>query len=306
MKTFITLIFLAIGLNACIEGQKNTQNTLASVTPDIDKKIVSKDEQDKFGKYWYNGKAELTSYKLSQARYGEIHEGHAVLIYVTEQFLPKRQLKADNSSKENIPILKLNNTKKFLTGIYPYSLMSSIFSPIDINKSTIKTAFSGQEWCGQTYIQLNNRKKYDIAFHSYFESNGDKNIQLNNDAHLESQVWTTIRISPENLPLGKLKMIPSLEFLGMQHKEIKAYQAKATLEKANGLHLYRIEYPQLKRKLLIKYAQEFPYTIEGWEETTTRYGRTLSSKAEKLKSIRSAYWNKNKVVDVAVRKELGL
>ncbi|MDP7238046.1 MAG: hypothetical protein QGI34_15090, partial [Candidatus Latescibacteria bacterium] len=39
-----------------------------------------------FGDYWYQGKAEITSYTLKQARYGEIHDGHVVLIFVTEDF----------------------------------------------------------------------------------------------------------------------------------------------------------------------------------------------------------------------------
>ena len=39
-----------------------------------------------FKGYWYAGKAEVSSYKLEQARYGEIREGNAVLVYVTEDF----------------------------------------------------------------------------------------------------------------------------------------------------------------------------------------------------------------------------
>ena len=35
---------------------------------------------DQFGRYWYQGKAELTRYELNQARYGELHTGEAVLI----------------------------------------------------------------------------------------------------------------------------------------------------------------------------------------------------------------------------------
>ena len=35
---------------------------------------------------WHDGKAEITSYKLEQARYGEMHEGQASMIFVTEDF----------------------------------------------------------------------------------------------------------------------------------------------------------------------------------------------------------------------------
>ena len=36
---------------------------------------------EEFNAYWYAGKAEITSYSLQQARYGELRDGHAVLIF---------------------------------------------------------------------------------------------------------------------------------------------------------------------------------------------------------------------------------
>ena len=83
-----------------------------------------------FKAYWYAGEAEISSYALQQARYGEIHEdGEAVLIFVTEDFNAKKQVKADRTRENNQAILKLNATKNFLTGVYPYSIMSSTFYP---------------------------------------------------------------------------------------------------------------------------------------------------------------------------------
>ena len=41
---------------------------------------------EQFKKQWYSGKAELTSYTLQQARYGEMRNGESVLIFVTEDF----------------------------------------------------------------------------------------------------------------------------------------------------------------------------------------------------------------------------
>ncbi len=49
-----------------------------------------------FGAYWFQGKAELTSYDLQQARYGELHLGQAVLIFVTEDLSRQKQVKLDN------------------------------------------------------------------------------------------------------------------------------------------------------------------------------------------------------------------
>ncbi|MEL6484568.1 MAG: septum formation inhibitor Maf, partial [Bacteroidota bacterium] len=129
------------------------------------KKPLSED----FKKYWYSGEAELTSYTLQQARYGELRDGEAVLIFVTEPFLPDVQVKADGSSPTNVPVLKLNATKNYLTGIYPYSIMSSTFYPVHDNQHALKTSLSIQEWCGHIYSQLNNREQFEFTSHSYFE-----------------------------------------------------------------------------------------------------------------------------------------
>ncbi len=47
----------------------------------------NKNQQQSFNSYWYKGTAEITSYQLSQVRYGEVHKGTAVHIFVTENFL---------------------------------------------------------------------------------------------------------------------------------------------------------------------------------------------------------------------------
>ena len=50
--------------------------------------------------YWFDGTAEISSFKLVQSRYGEAREGEAVLIYVTEDFLTKEQVKANQKSEK--------------------------------------------------------------------------------------------------------------------------------------------------------------------------------------------------------------
>ena len=52
-----------------------------------------------FEAYWSRGLAELTSYQLEQSRYGEIHPGSAVLIFVTEDLSRSRQVKLDRPEK---------------------------------------------------------------------------------------------------------------------------------------------------------------------------------------------------------------
>ena len=258
-----------------------------------------------FKSYWYGGEAEITSYKLEQARYGEIREGNAVLVFVTEDFLPKEQVKADNYSKENTPVLKLNATKKFNTGIYPYSIMQSTFYPVSNNRHALKISASVQEWCGHVYSQLNNRDTFEIKSHSYFQSEADQDFKLEKNS-TENQLWTQLRINPESLPLGNITIIPSLEYIRLSHIQLKAYKAIASIETGN----YTIYYPELNRTLKINFNTSFPYDILGWEETSKQgYGasaKTLTSKATKLKTLKSAYWGKNSNADKDLRETLRL
>ena len=248
-----------------------------------------------FNDYWYTGEAEITSYHLEQSRYGEIRKGTAVLIYVTEPFLEKKQVKADYSNPKNISVLKLNSTKNFTTGIYPYSIMQSTFYPITNNQHAIKISCSIQEWCGHVYTQLNNRKKYEIDSHSYFENQADSNFSLEKNS-LENEIWTQLRIDPKSLPIGKINIIPSLEFIRLKHDPLQAYEASASLKRGT----YILHYPSLNRKLTINFNPAFPYEILNWEENINGNSTT----ATRLKTIKSAYWNKKSNEDGVLRQTL--
>lgn len=206
MKSLFSIIFV-LTIISC--SPVNSQD--AKVNPPNSKE---------FNDYWYNGTAEITRYQLEQARYGEIHEGDAVLIFVTEDFLTNQQVKYEGGPRDQaVPILKLNFTKKFFTGIYPYSMMSSIFTPVDATQSTYKVSTSSQEWCGHSFSQLNLRKnKYEGLLRSYFQAEGDRSFSLKK-AWLEDEVWSKIRLNPTQLPVGDIEMIPGTQFLRLRHRE---------------------------------------------------------------------------------------
>lgn len=271
-----------------------------------------------FNDYWYAGKAELTRYKLEQARYGEIHKGDAVLIFVTEDFLTDKQVKFEGGDRKGnvASVLKLNFTRKFFTGIYPYSMMSSVFTPVDPSKPTLKVTTTSQEWCGHTFSQLNHRKnQYQGRLFSYFQEEGDREFSLD-AAMLEDEIWAKIRLNPSELPTGDLKLIPGTQFLRLRHREYRVEDATATLETTENTELsakpltkYRIEYKDFKRVLEITFETEFPYTIVAWEEQAeSGFGnpKTLTTRAVRTHSINSAYWGKHDVADSELRKELGL
>ena len=270
-----------------------------------------------FKDYWYSGQGELSRYKLEQARYGEIHEGDAVLIFVTEDFRTDKQVKYEGGDRSNVEsILKLNFTRKFFTGLYPYSMMSSIFTPVDQKKKTYKVTTSSQEWCGHTYAQLNLRKnKYQGRLHSYFQSEGDQEFSLE-AALLEDEIWTKIRLNPLALPTGEIKIIPGSMFLRLKHHDHGVEKAVATLEELNDASLspnpvakYRVEYTDFPRILEIVFETSFPYAIVAWEEQTSAgFGNSamLTTRAVRTHTMNSAYWGQHDVADGKLRAKLGL
>lgn len=299
MKLNILLFFFISIFYSCTENNlKPTDKVVKEKS-----KIYEVKKHKNFNQYWYDGNAEITSYKLSQVRYGEIHEGRAVTIFVTEDFLPEKQVKADYQNEKNIPVLKLNSTKKFLTGVYPYSLMTSTFSPVDNDIHPLKITFSSQEWCGNTFMQLNNRKNFEIDFYSYFESNSDKKLSLEKNI-LENSFWNLARINPYQIKKGRYKIIPSFEFLALNHKKIKPYDAEVNLLKQDNLLNLTIYYPELKRKLILNLTEDFPFTIESWEEHIVSGEKKLVTKAKKIEKIKVKYWNKNSNKDKIIREKL--
>lgn len=272
-----------------------------------------------FNGYWYAGEAEITSYELSQARYGEIHKGEAVMVFVTEPFSQSKQVKLDDwrdESEDNVSVMKLNLTKKFLTGIYPYSMMMSTFTPVSANKypDPIKVTTTSQEWCGHTFMQLNLRENdYRLRGFSYFESEGDVDLSVPK-LILEDELWTRIRLNPKSLPIGKAEILPSTFYLRLRHQESNSQKAAASIlevhtsEFSDDPHsIYTVEYEN--RKLAIYFENNFPHTILGWQETyLSGFGKPerLTTTAKRINTIKSAYWGKNSNKDRELRKELGL
>src|SRR5690554_5369905 len=300
-----TLLIVGVGCNS---SEENNHTIIHSSNTSKLEQTSPREFSSEFNDYWHSGKDEVTSYQLSQERYGELREGTAVTIFVTEDFLVKEQVKANTISEENLTVLKLNQTKNFNTGIYPYSIMSSTFSPVYESGHALKISSSIQEWCGQMYMQLNNKKDFEIESHSYFEGEADQKKALFK-TWLENELWNVIRINPEELPIGDLLMIPSFEYLQMRHKEIKAHSAFATIKQGDDTTVYTVNYPELQRQLVFYFNNIFPYEIEKWEEVNAAAKNDtirLRTSAVKMKRMNIDYWTKNKNEFKALRDSLNL
>jgi len=272
--------------------------------------VTAQTSSTEFDAYWYAGDAELSRYELKQVRYGEVHAGDAVLIFVTEPFRTDKQVKYEGGDRQGVEsVLKLNLTKKFYTGIYPYSMMTSTFTPVRIDKPTLKVTTTSQEWCGHTFTQLNLRKNtYEGQLFSYFQNEGDADFSLAADL-LEDEVMTKIRLDPSSLPTGKIKLIPGSMFLRLRHRAYDVENATATLVEANDpkvstapLQKYRIEYADFDRVLEITFEKDFPHGIILWEE----HENNMITRAVRTHTLKSPYWSQHDVADGPLRAKLGL
>lgn len=254
--------------------------------------------------FWFSG-AEITSYELSQSRYGEQHPGHAEFIFVTEPFLTGPQVKHEFGKGTSTDVLKLNALRTFNTGIYSYRTMTSTFRPIELDAfpHALKTNTSVQDWCGQGFQQINRTADgWRAEVRSYFQKDGDQNINLPS-AWLEDEFWLMVRLDPTRLPVGEFKCIPGAVHSRFTRDKLEATPAVGSLTLKGEERIYRVNYPSLKRTLTIHFEANFPHVITAWTETD---GDGTTAAVLKKRIMHSEYWSENKPADAAKRKQLGL
>ena len=279
--------------------------------------VVGTYATNQFNDYWYTKGAEISRFALTQARYGELHTGDAVLIYVTEVMNPKLQVKTDTPAKADIPVLKLNATRKFYTGIYPYSIMTSIFAPIGVASYPLplKITFTSQEWCGQVFMQMNLRENhYQVQSRSYFESESDKDFTIEK-ALTEEALWMLIRLAPSKLPTGEFRLFQGTTYTRLLHRPLAVRNATGSLTTADSKSLegvslvrYDVRIPEENRVLTFVFEKEFPYRIQEWSDTYTTIvnSKSLTTHAIRTHTIMTDYWNKNNNSDRTLLQKLGL
>lgn len=295
----IVLSFFLLSWISCNTGEKNASVATASVgAPTV----------GEFTDYWYKGEAEISSFDLEQRYSGEMLQGDAVLVFVTEPFSKSKQVKLDYAEEEgqdNVSVLKLNYIRKFNTGLYDYSMMTSVFTPIEVQQfpHSLKTTTSVQEWQGHTFTQLNlDDRKYDMKQFSYFEAEGDTQKKLD-AVLLEDEIWNRIRINPTSVPIGEVEIIPGTFFIRFTHEKIRPTKARISVEEIGATSELKIEYLHYPRTLIINYETQFPYRILSWTEDD---GRGTLTSATRKQSIKNAYWTKNSSEFVNLRDTLQL
>lgn len=315
MKQTITKNFLLVILILAVVFAFAMRATIFQKEPVAKPVAVANEMPAQVRQYWFAGKAELNSYRLEQANYGALYPGEAVLIFVTEDFRTDTQVKSESAEGRDkaVPVLKTNISKTFTTGVYDYSLFTSVFTPVSnpAFPNTLKVSTSVQDWCGHSYIQLNYRNVgYQVSGKSYFEQDADENYTVPKGL-LEDELWNRIRLNPDNLPTGEFTIIPGTISARLRHKKLDPLPAKATISGYKGilfpgkfLKAYTLEYPTDDRTLVIIFESQFPYKIMGWKEIYKSKNALLTSIAVLKKSIQSDYWNHNAPADSTLRAEL--
>ncbi len=274
-----------------------------------------------FWKWWGDGKGELSSYKVTVSRYGELREGYAVMVFVTEDLSRTTRIKVESDAipqAERVPVLKLNHVVKFTTGIYDYALITSTFSAVNSELGRpafqpLKISFSAQEWCGHVFQMLiPQRDQVELTLHSYFQSEGDqkRNLALPANAAFEDNLLIWIReLQGEVLPAGQrreLQILPSAWALRAAHQKVEFQSGGILKEEGETLKLaegnaatWRWTWQAGARQEKYWVEKASPHRILKWSSSTGGEG-------EIQKTLRLPYWSLHDNDDLPYRDQLGL
>ncbi|MBI3181077.1 MAG: hypothetical protein HYZ28_02925 [Myxococcales bacterium] len=263
---------------------------------------------------WSDSKAELSSYRLVQPRYGQPRQGHAVMVWVAEPFSPSKLVKPDLPGKDALTVMKLNFIRRFRTGIYDYSLMTSVFAPFGSAAPLgagrpLKVTFSSQDWCGQVFHQLEPRGDgLHGHWRSYFESeaSGSEVVPLTEDSVLEDELWHRLRGLTRELEPGKYRLVPSAQAVRMSHApmvpgelEVRRAAAPPVTVPAGTFEVVRWDLSlrwgrdgRQAQKRTVWTERAAPHRIVAWEGEVPgfRGNEPAKERGELLASIRDAYW----------------
>ncbi|HMV34270.1 MAG TPA: hypothetical protein PKM44_06865 [Turneriella sp.] len=292
---------------------------LSCTRPQAESQRVAEPGQQ-FQAYWNAGKAELARYELRQARYGQVHPGEMVVITVTEPFRTDRQVKAESAegAQHAVNVLKVQQMRRFATGIYDYALTTTSFRPFAAQPAAVlKVTGSAVDWCGHAWLQLNRRKdSFAVESRSYFENPGDMEYSVS-AALSEDEIWQRIRTNPAALPVGKITVVPSLMSARLRHRATQVETARAELQQFARLKQteYSLVYGQGQddeRQVAFIFESEFPHRVLEYRELYSDVigggGKKdkLSTVARLKKTILSPYWQQHDLIHKKDRKDFGV
>ena len=264
-----------------------------------------------FWPHWSDGKAELSGYELIQPRYGELRRGEAVLIFVTEPFSKSKAVKVNQwnpNDSDQFTALKLNFVRKFQTGIYDYSVMTSVFTDPARAFAPVKVTFSSQEWCGHVFEEARFGDDARVDINSYFE--GETTDLTLPVTAAEDALFITLRgLAATDLAAEPTALValPSALDRRLLHKPAVPapisirWSAPGTTTVPAGTFTTRTATWNrgLGGECSADLEVAYPHRIIGWRCSDGEVGKLKGSE-------RIAYWQTNKEGDEARLKGLGL
>ncbi len=281
---------------------------------------VTSHAQD-FWSWWGDGKGELSSYKVTVSRYGELREGHAILVFATEDISRTTRIKVESDAipqADRVPVLKLNHVVKFTTGLYDYSLLTSTFSAVNSESGRpafqpLKISFSAQEWCGHVFQMLiPQREQVELTLHSYFQSEGDQKRTLSLPAHaaFEDNLLIWIReLQSEALPIGQrreLQILPSAWTLRAAHQKVDFQSGWILKEEGETLKLAEGSAATRRWTWQVGTRQEKYWVEKNYPHRILKWTSSNGGQGELQKTLRLPYWSLHNNDDTKHREKLGL
>ncbi|HKP97342.1 MAG TPA: hypothetical protein VJ385_16465, partial [Fibrobacteria bacterium] len=277
-----------------------------------------------FLKYWKSGLAELSSYAITAERYGEMRKAQGVLVFVYEEINADTRVKVESDKTppaKRVPVLKLNSVLKFTTGVYDYSIMTSVFAGLSgpgVQRplQPQKVSFTSQEWCGNVFHQVIPRPKGLFSeIHSYFEAEGDavttlpypdagnsnRGVNAPGTFYYEDEMPILVReldgpFAEAGAPL-RMQLVPGLWERRKRHVPLAFTEAVLTKVGPETLAF------KGKSRKAVKWTLETmgmtaTYHVEaGAPRKLLAWENSRGEKGELIASIRSAYWEHNRNVD---------
>ncbi|MGM0557467.1 MAG: hypothetical protein ACQEVA_13875 [Myxococcota bacterium] len=288
LPTAILTAFIALGAAACASDTPKKATSTSSetgsptpITSTVDLPAEpNASASSAFWDYWGDGKAELSAYRGETSRYGELREAEVVLIYVTEPLSRKTWVKDDDApDDEKLQVMKLNHVAKFRTGIYPYSVMTSTFSPVDDYDphrfQPVKSTLTAQEWCGHVFHGIwIGSDSYASGMHSYFAGEEDARDVVETPAGTlyEDALFIQLRELDGEFNDGEDwsgTLVPRLWERRKEHKSLRPVDATITRSDAefDGRPVTRFELQYEGKTATFDVAKEPPHRLIHWSRS---------------------------------------
>lgn len=267
---------------------------------------------------WGDGRAEVNGYALTQARYGELRPGEAVLVFVAETFTAAQRVKSDGGHTDEFPVLKVLDSRNFQTGIYDYRVVSSAFLRLDGRQPLglpSKVSLSVQEWCGAAYDQiLVDEGGYRRILHSYFDGEADQSQQgpLKRGGVFADAVPALVRgLVGEWLAPGQTRTVPYLtSLLEARFSHTSPAWTEAVIHRSEDVRQVDVPagfYEAYDVEVAVKGGLVTTWTVQAGEpHRVLAWRRSDGEQGTLLGSTRMKYWEEHKQGDEALRRELGL